>query len=100
MLEQVRDAIRRGSHRYTVHAQGQMAKRHIMDVEVREAIIGPEAEVIEDYPTDKYGPSCLIYGATEAGRVLHVQMNLEGVIITTYEPDPEEWIDLKRRKAR
>ena len=66
---------------------------------MRQIISGPEAEVIEDYPTDKYSPSCLIYGRTAAGRVLHVQANRSGVNITAYDPDPEEWIDLKRRKA-
>ena len=99
MLDQVREAIRRGAHRYTVHAQGQMAKRRILDGEVRETIMGSQGEVIEDYPTDKYGPSCLIYGVTDQGRILHVQVNREGVIITSYEPNPEEWIDLKRRRT-
>ncbi len=76
-----------------------MARRRILDAEVRQAILSAEAEVIEDYPTDKYGPSCLIYGITEAKRVLHVQVNPEGVIITTYQPDPEEWIEVRRRRA-
>ncbi len=75
-----------------------MAERRILELEVREAILGPEAEVIEDYPKDKYDPSCLIYGLTKAGRVLHVQATAEGAIITTYDPDPAEWIDLKRRR--
>jgi hypothetical protein len=39
--------------------------------ELREAIaIG---EIIEDYPTDKYGPSCLVFGVTLARRPLHIQ---------------------------
>ena len=62
MLEQVREAVRRGFHRYTVHAQGQMAKRRILDLEVRQAILGTVAEVIEDYPTDKYGPMLDLWG--------------------------------------
>jgi hypothetical protein len=32
-----------------------------------------DAEVIEDYPEDKYGPSCLIFGKTREGRPLHIQ---------------------------
>lgn len=100
MLEQTQEAIRRAVHRYTVHAQGQMAKRRILDSEVRETVLGAEAEVIEEYPSDKYGPSCLIYGVTAAGRVLHVQANPAGVIITAYEPDPAQWINLKRRRPQ
>jgi Domain of unknown function (DUF4258) len=35
--------------------------------EIREAIeIG---EIIEDYPEDKYAPSCLILGFTKSGRL-------------------------------
>lgn len=99
MLEQVRDAIRRGDHRFPVHAQIRMAERRIFDGEVREAILGRMAEVIEEDPADKYGPSCLIYGITQPGRVLHIQANPQGVIITAYDPDPAEWIDLKRRRV-
>jgi hypothetical protein len=29
--------------------------------EVWDGVLGPSAEVIEDYPTDPRGPSCLIY---------------------------------------
>jgi len=44
-------------------------------------------EIIEDYPEDKYGPSCLIYGITREGRILHVQCSIEPVwIITAYDP--------------
>ncbi len=76
-----------------------MAQRRITDQEVREVILEPQAEVIEEYPTDKYSPSCLIYGRTARGRVLHVQANHSGIIITAYDPDPGEWVDLKRRRT-
>jgi hypothetical protein len=75
-----------------------MAQRRITDHEVQQAILSPEAEVIEAYPADKYSPSCLMYGVTALGRVLHVQSNHEGVIVTVYDPDPAEWIDLKWRR--
>ena len=70
----------------------------ITDQEVQHALVGAEAEVIQTYPTDKYSPSCLICGVTALGRGLHVQSNHQGVIVTVYDPDPVEWIDLKRRK--
>lgn len=58
-----------------------------------------KGEIIEEYPDDKYSPSCLIYGKTENGRDLHVQLSLPPsvIIITTYAPNPEEWIDYKIR---
>lgn len=51
------------------------------------------AEIIEDYPNDKYGPSCLILGFTSAQRPLPIQCSYPSralvKIITVYEPDPE-----------
>jgi hypothetical protein len=57
-------------------------------------------EIIEKYPLDKYAPSCLVYGKTEEGKDLHVHITLppDVVIITTYKPDSEEWIDCKIRR--
>jgi hypothetical protein len=60
--------------------------------------------IIEDYPDDKYGPSCLILGFTAANRPLHIQCTTDVreilKIITLYEPDDDLWIDLRiRRKA-
>lgn len=52
MLESIRAAVQRGDHRYTVHAQGRMGQRRITDQEVRQVILEPQAEVIEEYPTD------------------------------------------------
>lgn len=59
-------------------------------------------EVIENYPEDKYGPSCLLLGFTSAGRPLHVACSYPSrplvKIITLYEPDPEEWTDNRIRR--
>ena len=64
--------------------------RHISVQEVREAI--KDGEVIEDYPNDKYGPSCLLLGSTQSKRPLHIQCSYPSrplvKIITLYEPDP------------
>ena len=56
--------------------------------------------IIEEYPDDKYAPGCLIYGRTNIRRDLHVQVSLppKVVIITTYEPDFDEWIDCRVRR--
>jgi len=85
---------------YTVHAQEQMAGRRILDAEVREIILGTQAEIIEQYPEDKYSPSCLICGVTRQGRILHVQANDQGVIITVYEPDINQWQDDFKKRRR
>ena len=60
-------------------------------------------KIIEPYPDDSRGQSCLILGFTRGNKPLHVVCgNLEEeeiLIITAYEPDPQEWErDWKTRK--
>ncbi len=57
-------------------------------------------EVIEDYPEDARGHSCLILGRGE-GRYIHVVCSPKAeylAIITTYLPAPEQWEDFSKRK--
>ena len=75
--------------------------RKIEAEEIEEAIC--EGTIIEPYPDDPRGASCLILGFTSRGRSLHVVCGRleedEILIITAYEPDPKEWeSDWKTRK--
>ncbi len=94
----IQDKIRKGEYRFSDHSVKNMIERSINRYEVENAIL--TGEIIEDYPEDKYSPSCLIYGRTRKERDLHIQISFPPsvVIITTYEPDPVEWIDCKIRR--
>src|SRR5438132_7669463 len=96
-IDDIRDKIAGGQFEYSQHAVDQSIVRHISVKELREAIAA--GEVIEDYPTDKYGPSCLVFGVTLTGCPLHVQCSYPSrplvKIITLYEPDPQRWGDFK-----
>lgn len=89
-IEGLRVKIENGDYRFSDHAVKRMIKRSIDRIEVEETVLS--GEVIEEYPDDKYSPSCLIYGRTKAGRNLHVQISLPPsvVIITAYDPDETE----------
>jgi hypothetical protein len=97
-IKTIRDKILRGDYRISDHAVKRMIKRSIDRAEIEETVLA--GEIIEEYPDDKYSPSCLIYGKTDNGRHLHVQLPLPPsvVIITVYDPDPEEWINGKIRR--
>jgi len=97
-IKPIRDKILNGDYRISDHAVKRMIKRSIDRVEIEETVLA--GEIIEEYPDDKYSPSCLIYGKTDNGRDLHVQLSLPPlvVIITVYDPDPEEWINGKIRR--
>jgi hypothetical protein len=98
MLIGIQEAISSGGHRYSEHAVKRMIKRSIEPFEIEYAILN--GVVIEDYPFDKYSPSCLIYGKSKEGKNLHIHVSLppKVVVITIYEPNPFEWIDYKIRR--
>ena len=101
MIDEIRRRIARGDFEFSQHAVGQAIIRHISVQELQEAIAG--GEVIEVYPEDKYGPSCLIFGMTRVGRPTHVQCSDPSrpivKIVTVYEADPALWIEFKVRRS-
>lgn len=100
MIEEIRAKFRSGKYEYSLHAVDQSLLKGITRRDIEEAV--GTGEIIEDYPTDKYGPSCLILGVTAKGRPLHIQCThttRERVkIITVYEPDSAEWRELRVRR--
>jgi hypothetical protein len=103
MLERIRNKILRRKYEFSKHAVDQSIIRNISVAEVEEAVSG-KCEIIEDYPDDKYGPSCLILGWTRVGRPLHLQCSYPRrpliKIITLYEPDSDLWVDFRVRKHK
>lgn len=100
-IAEIRRQLGRGEFEYSRHAIKRAIERDITDLEIRHA--GIQAELIEDYPEDKYSPSCLVLGFTEHGRPLHLQVSYAQTelvkIITLYEPDPREWTHYRTRKS-
>lgn len=97
--EVLKQAFRDKTYIMTAHGSDRAAKRGIRSTDLEHAIIS--GKVIEDYPDDKYGPSCLILGYTDAKRPLHIQVSYPPhvKVITVYEPSRDEWDDdLKTRQ--
>lgn len=62
-----------------------------------------DVKVLEEYPEDRRGPSCLVLGYSPVGRPIHVvcataQPHL--VLITVYEPRPPKWLTPTQRGPR
>lgn len=99
LLDEICTKIENWQFELSRHAANQSIIRRITMQEVREAI--ENCEMLEDYPEDKYGPSCLILGFTKSNRPLHIQCSYPSrsliKIIILYEPDPSRWIDSKIR---
>lgn len=100
-IEHVRRRVRQGQYTISFTHTEKLRRRKI-GTEAIEQVIST-GEIIESCTDDPRGPSCLFLGYTENRRPIHVVCgNLEGdrvLIITAYEPDPEEWeLDWKTRK--
>lgn len=86
------------------HAIRQMSRpdRMIETSEIR-CIIN-EGEIIEDYPDDARGHSCLIHGHGNHDRPIHIVCSPKDeylAIITAYIPDQEQWSeDFKNRRTK
>jgi hypothetical protein len=100
MIEQIQEKFARDEFEFSRHATDQSIWREISVGEIREAV--SRGEIIEDYPQDKYGPSCLIFSFTHVGRPLHIQCSYPSrpviKVITVYDPDPDEWEEWRIRR--
>ncbi|HEY84269.1 MAG TPA: DUF4258 domain-containing protein [Chloroflexi bacterium] len=68
-------------------------QRMISTAEVRTVIFS--GEVVEDYPEDLRGHSCLLLGFGEKGRPVHIVCSPKTdylAVITAYLPDLEKWM--------
>ncbi len=94
-LDELRQLLKEGAYTLSRHALRRIVERNLTASMIREA--GGQAEIIEDYPDDKYSPSCLLLGFTSAGEAIHLQVsrsqNPEVRIITLYRPSPEDWVE-------
>ncbi len=92
---EIQRQLQEGRFEFTSHALKRAVERNISDKEIMEA--AKNLTIIEDYPDDKYSPSCLLLGFSVAGRPLHIQVSrIESdltKIITLYEPNNSEWDD-------
>lgn len=100
VIDEIRRKVEEGLFEFAQHAVDQSILRHITVQEIREAI--SSGVIIEEYPNDKYGPSCLVLGFTNAGRPVHIQCSDPArpilKIITIYEPDSARWVAFRTRR--
>jgi len=100
-LTDIITAILANRVRITDHADEEAEDDHLTFDEIYFSVL--HGEIIEDYPTDKPYPSCLVYGQTFSGDPIHSvwaynEQNGWTVLITVYRPDPNQWINWRERK--
>ena len=103
LIEAIRKKIEQSNFELSKHAVDQSIIRKIKIAEIKEAIF--QGQIIEDYPDDKYGASCLIVGFTTANRPIHIQCSYPSrpliKIITIYQPSSQLWNNnFTKRRSR
>jgi len=92
-IQSIREKVRKGKYRISFSHTEKIRERKIEIEEIEEAI--SVGEIIEAYPDDPRGPSCLILGFSRQSRPLHIvcgDLEAERILmITAYEPILEEW---------
>jgi len=100
-LAVIRERMEHGNYIVSFTHTEKLRERKIGADDIEEAI--RNGAIIEDYPEDPRGPSCLILGQS-GSRPLHVvcaRLEEEQIlIITAYEPDPAEWESDWRTRRR
>lgn len=99
-LDRIRQAFRERTDFITRHALDQLFDRGIHRDDLRWAITEDTPEIIEDYPDDARGPSCLILCFGREGTAYHAVCSYPQCIylITAYFPDASRWsLDFRER---
>ncbi|MBI4548226.1 MAG: DUF4258 domain-containing protein [Ignavibacteriae bacterium] len=98
-LDLVKGQIKAWKFRLSDHAEEERNNDGIEIREIRQALLS--AELLEDYPQDKRGPSCLLLGFDAQNRPIHVVCGLDKneivVIITVYVPSMPKWKNPRER---
>ena len=101
VLRAIAEAGNMGRWAMTRHAREQSGKRMIGDEALMRALAW--GEILESYPNDPRGASCLILGHDETQRPVHAVVAFDAsgilVVITLYEPGPPKWIDERTRRT-
>jgi len=100
LLRSIRAEFLEGRYRFTLHAVQEATRDRTAVEDVVSAILDENAVIIEDYPEDARGPSCLILGWTQSGSPLHLVVAYppDPAVITAYRPDPDKWVDYRTRR--
>jgi len=101
-IEDIRRKVAEGRYSLSFTHTEKLRLRRIKAADIEQAV--KSGNIIEDYPNDPRGASCLILGRV-GNRALHIlfaRLEAEEIlVVTAYEPDPEEWEnDWQTRKAR
>lgn len=91
-IEDIKRKVGEGKYAVSFTHTEKLRLRRIKTGDIEQAV--KSGNIIENYPNDPRGPSCLVLGriGDRALHILFVRLEAEEIlVVTAYEPDPEEW---------
>jgi len=100
-IDIIKQMVTSGKIRWTNHIIVRLLQRNIQQEDIENALLN--GEIIEEYENDYPYPSCLVYGISLNGKILHIVVGVNETelwIITAYYPDNIKWEDdFKKRRV-
>jgi hypothetical protein len=93
IIDEIKEKVGKGQYEYTLHAEIERKADDLTFYEIEEAILA--GEILEQYPDDGRGESCLVVGFSQ-NIPIHVVCGRRGdkiVIVTVYVPKPPKFVD-------
>ena len=93
--------VKNDDYLFSKHADDERLDDNLMLFEIQEAIL--DGNILESYPNDNRGSSCLVVGFTKGGKPIHVVCGQNAdilVIITVYIPTPPKFINPYQRSEK
>ena len=84
--------IKKDEYLFSEHADNERMNDGLFISEIEESILN--GTILESYPDDKRGHSCLLVGFTKDGKPIHSVCGVNGdslIIITVYIPTPPKF---------
>lgn len=103
-LHEIQRLVRQSNYEFSLHAQQERLDENLDIAEIEGALVGA-SEILEEYPNDPRGESCLALGFA-GSRPIHVVLGWarrkqDGSktlrVITVYIPSLPKWIDPRTR---
>lgn len=100
----IQTRVQARQYRLSSHAESEREADQITLQEIEEALLSDTFRVVEDYPDDPRGASCLVLGFTREAKPIHFVCGISlpdvMIVITVYRPNAEEWIDWRERREK
>ncbi|MBM4176579.1 MAG: DUF4258 domain-containing protein [Ignavibacteria bacterium] len=100
--EFIREEILRQNYEISIHADDERINEQLTISQLELALT--KCEIIEEYPNDPRGESCLVLGFTSENKPIHIVCgkNRSGhlILITVYSPEMPKWKDPYTRNKK